>query len=154
MNDFEVRRARDDELERVVRLRWLWTLERGQDPGDEQRYVRDASAWAREHSQTHLPHVAIGPDGAVLGMAWLALTPRVATITSLHRVSGDLQSCYVLPEARRAGVGSALVAAVLATARELGAEHVTVHATDDGARLYERGGFRVDPLLLWADLRT
>ncbi len=30
-DDVEVRVARDDELERVVRLRWLWAAERGTD---------------------------------------------------------------------------------------------------------------------------
>ncbi len=153
MSGFQIRRAADHELERVVRLRWLWTHERGQDAGDEQRYMRAAAAWAREHRDTHLPHIAVDADDTVIGMAWLALTPRVATTTSLTRVSGDLQSCYVLPHWRGKGVGSALVRSVLDTARTVGAEHVTVHATEDGAQLYARNGFVEHPLLLWSDLR-
>lgn len=152
MADQQIRRAADHELEQVVRLRWLWTRERGQAAGDEQTHMRNAAAWARAHSDTHLPHVAVDADGTIIAMAWLALTPRVATTASLDRVSGDLQSCYVLPEHRGRGIGGALVRAVLDTARSVGAEHVTVKATEDGAKLYSRNGFVEHPLLLWADL--
>ncbi|AYG05251.1 GNAT family N-acetyltransferase [Gryllotalpicola protaetiae] len=121
----------------------------------EAEFSADAAAWARAHSETHLPHVAVADDtgGAeIVGMAWLALTPRVATTNSLDRWSGDLQSCYVLPEHRGNGVGGALVQAVLATARERGAEHVTVHASPRSVELYVRHGFRSSGRLLWADV--
>lgn len=145
--------ARDAELEHTVQLRWLWTRETGDDPPvDEAAYVKAAAEWARAHAATHLPHIALDADGTIVGMAWLALTPRVATTRSLDRWSGDLQSCYVLPELRGAGIGGRLVRAVLATARDRGAEHVTVHASPASARLYERNGFRTSGRLLWADV--
>jgi GNAT superfamily N-acetyltransferase len=105
----------------------------------------------RAHSETHVPHVAVTADGEIVGMAWLALTPRVASTHSLDRWSGDLQSCYVLPERRGAGIGGRLVEAVCATARERGAEHVTVHASAESVRMYARHGFRTSDRLLWAD---
>jgi len=148
----EIRIARDDELERVVRLRWLWTTERGRvDDTDEGGFVAGAAAWARAHRETHIPHVAVDPDGGIVGMAWLALTPRVASTHSLDRWSGDLQSCYVLPNRRDAGIGGRLVEAVLATARARGAEHVTVHTSADSIRMYARHGFQPNERLLWAD---
>jgi len=150
--EVEIRIARDDELERVVRLRWLWTTERdGTAETDERSYVAGAAAWARAHRETHVPHVAVDPDGAIVGMAWLALTPRVASTHSLDRWSGDLQSCYVLPDRRDAGIGGRLVEAVLATARARGAEHVTVHTSADSIRMYARHGFERSERLLWAD---
>lgn len=149
----EIRRARDEELESVVRLRWVWTVfERGE-PAEmlEDEFVRDAAAWARAHAETHLPHVAADASGCIVGMAWLALTPRVATTRSRDRWSGDLQSCYVLPELRGRGIGGALVRAVLGTARSLGAEHVTVHTSPASIAMYRRNGFAEDPRLLYAD---
>lgn len=147
----EVRRARDDELERVVRLRWVWANEVGDEAGDEQAFVEAAAAWARAHAETHLPHIAVDAHGEIVGMAWLALTPRVATTRSVDRWSGDLQSCYVLPAQRGHGLGGALVQAVLATAAARGVEHVTVHASPESARMYARHGFRANDRLLWAD---
>lgn len=147
----EVRIAHDEELEQVVRLRWIWTVERGDDSVDEYSFVTGAAAWARAHAETHVPHVAVAENGEIVGMAWLALTPRVASTHSLDRWSGDLQSCYVLPERRGAGIGGRLVEAVRATALERGAEHVTVHASADSVRMYARHGFRTSDRLLWAD---
>lgn len=149
----EIRQARPEELERVVRLRWLWTtLDRGEKPAmGESAFIEGAAEWARAHADTHIPHVAVSGDGMIVGMAWLALTPRVATTRSLDRWSGDLQSCYVLPEFRGAGIGGRLVRAVLDTAAVRGAEHVTVHTSQDSPGMYARNGFRANPRLLFAD---
>lgn len=71
----EIRLARDTELERTVRLRWLWARENGETPADsEAEFSAKAAEWARAHASTHLPHVAVAVDGAIIGMAWLALT--------------------------------------------------------------------------------
>ena len=149
----EIRRANDDELERVVRLRWTWNVdERGERPAiDEQAFIAGAAAWARAHTVSHIPHVAV-LNGEVIGMAWLALTPRVATTSSLDRFSGDLQSCFVLPAHRDSGIGGALVRAVLETARTSGAEHVTVHTSAGSTAMYTRNGFRSSTRLLFADV--
>lgn len=152
--EVEVRVARDGELAGTVRLRWLWAVEVGDDPGDEDEFVGRAVEWAREHRATHVPHIAIDAAGEIVGMAWLALTPRVATTRSFDRWSGDLQSCYVLPEWRDRGIGGELVRLVLETAAERGAEHVTVHASPESARMYSRRGFRANARLLWADAAT
>jgi hypothetical protein len=126
-SEFEVRRARGDELEEVVRLRWIWTTDdHGATPTlSESEFVAGAAKWARDHADTHLPHIAIAPDGEIVGMAWLALSPRV--------------------------IGGRLVQAVLASAAERGAEHVTVHASPASTTMYERNGFRTSPRLLFAD---
>lgn len=152
-DQISIRRARDEELERVVRLRWVWsTADRGETPEmDEATFVSGAADWARAHSQTHIPFVAVTKEGAVVGMAWLALTPRVANTRGVERWSGDLQSCYVLGEYRNRGVGGRLVRAVLDAAVELGAEHVTVHTTEGSVDMYARNGFRASPRLLFAD---
>lgn len=151
MPDVDIRIARDDELEATVSLRWRWTAERSGDVAiDEPTFVAEAAAWARAHAGTHLPHVAL-VDGRIVGMAWLALTPRVATVHSRERVSGDLQSCYVVPELRGRGIGGRLVHAVLATATAHGAEHVTVHTSADSPAMDERNGFRPSARLLWAE---
>ena len=53
---------------------------------------------------------------------------------------------------RDQGVGGALVHAVLESAKAHGAEHVTVHASVDSARMYARNGFRENDRLLWTDV--
>ena len=148
----EIRTAREDELEHVVRLRWIWNVhDRGQQPGmTEAEYVAAAAGWARQHAASHIPVVAAaGSD--IVGMAWLALAPRVPTTSSLARLSGDLQSCYVLTPYRGRGIGGRLVKTVLEAARDHGAEHVTVHTSPESIAMYARNGFEPHPRLLFAD---
>lgn len=112
--------AHDDELEQIARLRWQRERGGGLARSGEDEFVGSAIAWAQANRATHLPHVAVDTDMTVAGMAWLALTPRVASARSLDRWSGDLQSCSVAPELRNAGVGGLLADAVLDTARARG----------------------------------
>jgi GNAT superfamily N-acetyltransferase len=105
------------------------------------KFSADFAAWIAEHSTTHTPFLALRDGEAAIGMAWLALVARVPRPDRMDRRSGDLQSVYVLPEHRNAGVGSALVAAVVARAEDLGLEHVSVHSNDRAVAVYERGGF-------------
>lgn len=89
-------------------------------------------------------------DGAVIGMAWPAVVRRVPTPRVLHRASGDVRCVYVEPEARDGGLGGQLLDAVLARARELGLERVTVHSSSRAFPAYARRGFEASPRLLHA----
>jgi GNAT superfamily N-acetyltransferase len=151
MGEPAVREAKDDEFEALAALRWRWVRESSEEAlPDQAVYVAAAAAWAREHRGSHVPFAAVDGD-RVVGMAWLAIQSRVPSPRALERASGDLQSCYVVPDARGRGIGTRLADAVLARARELGLEHVTVHASPRSVPVYERAGFRENPRSLWAE---
>jgi ribosomal protein S18 acetylase RimI-like enzyme len=79
-------------------------------------------------------------NGALVGMAVVVREDRIKT---RHRA--NLYSLYVAPEARREGVGRALVDAAVAAARELGAEQLELAVTANNTAaivLYEGAGFR------------
>src|SRR5690625_589993 len=104
-----IRIAYEDELPDLATLRWQWVhsqqMENNLPPLD--IYRQTAADWARQHSATHIPFVAVH-DAQLLGMAWLALVSRVPSPLHKDRMSGDVQSCYVVPHARGAGVGHRL----------------------------------------------
>ena len=153
MTEIEVRAARPAELEVVAELRWRWVAERdGLPEAGRDVFVREFAAWARENAATHRCLVLVC-DGRVRGMAFLAITPRVPTPAAPSRASGDLQSVYVVPEARDGGLGGQLIDGVLRLAGELGLERVTVHSTPRAVPAYERRGFAVAPELLQAPVR-
>jgi GNAT superfamily N-acetyltransferase len=103
-------------------------------------FVALFTAWFRDHLSSHVPFIAeVGDD--VVGMAWLMVAERVPSPASLHRRCGDVQSVHVAPERRGSGIGTALLAAVLAEAGKLGLEHVTVHSGERAVTLYRRAGF-------------
>lgn len=111
-------------------------------------FEADLADWWAEHAQSHIPFVARASGSDVVGMAWLALVPRVPRPGRLDRLSADVQSVFVVPAHRGRGIGAALVEAVTQHALQLGAAHVTVHSSEGAVPLYERLGFTSSPLLL------
>lgn len=86
--------------------------------------------------------IADGADGA-LGYAFAH--PRAAPESLAIDRLLEVETVAVLPEARGAGIGTALMEAVEGWAYERGIEHLSVSvrtANEDARRLYERRGFR------------
>lgn len=143
-----IRPARADELNEVAGLRWRWWQETGRTPSvSRAEFVRGFAQWAHDNSESHKCVVMVRRQ-RVVGMAWLAMTPRVPHPGGLGRTSGDLQSVYVVPEERGRGLGGRLIDAVLSLGRELGLERVVVHSGARAVAAYERSGFAVSPQLM------
>ncbi len=153
VTSMEIRTARPEDVAAAAELRWLWFQERrGTPPVPLEEFVPAFVAWAGDNAATHRCTVALR-DGRVVGMAWLAIIPRVPHAASFERASGDVQCVYVRPEERNNGLGGRLIEAVLEAARDLDLERVTVHSSERAVTAYERGGFEVSPHLLQVDLR-
>ncbi len=143
-----IRPARREEFGALAELRWLWSLETGTAPvTDRDDFIRAFVAWAARHADSHHCTVLLR-DEAPIGMAWLATVPRVPHVGSLERLSGDVQCVYVVPGERSRGLGGRLIDAVLARARDLGLERVTVHSSDRAVTAYRRHGFGASARLL------
>ena len=107
------------------------------------------AGWVAAHAHTHLPFVA-EIDGYVVGAAWLHIAQRVPRGETLDRRYGDVQSVMVREEYRSRGIGAALMAAILAEARNWNLVHVTVHSGRRAVDFYLRNGFSHHrQLLLW-----
>ncbi|MFC9439210.1 GNAT family N-acetyltransferase [Nocardia sp. NPDC057030] len=146
-----IRPAGDDDLGGVARLRWEWLLENQGSPATS--YEEFASAfvgWAQANRSSHRCLIMVEND-VVIGMAWLAIIRRVPTPSTLQRISGDLQSMYVVPARRGAGLGGQLIDAVVDLAGRLGVKHLTVHSSAKAISAYARHGFSTSPDLLCAE---
>jgi GNAT superfamily N-acetyltransferase len=135
------RRAAEAEIVELAGMRWRYlTEERGHEGTDREGFVRHLRDWAAARTHTHLPFVA-ADRGELVGGAWLAIVERVPSPRSPIRRTGDLQAVYIVPGARDAGVGAALLAEVLAEARRRDLERVTVHSSTRAIPFYRRHGF-------------
>ncbi|MGI5455256.1 GNAT family N-acetyltransferase [Streptomyces sp. CA-249302] len=141
----------------MAELRYRWLSETSDEPLTVERaeFVSHFINWARENTSTHrclvLTRTATA-TATVIGMAWLAVLPRVPSPRALHRTSGDLQCVYVIPEERNTGLGGHLIDAILSTAQTLGLERVTVHSSPRAIPAYARHGFEPSPRLLHSHL--
>ncbi|MGW4873916.1 GNAT family N-acetyltransferase [Streptomyces chartreusis] len=152
VDDIACRPVQAHELAAVAELRWHWVQELyGSSDITLEGFVPRFVAWARETESSHRCMV-MARDDVVIGMAWLAITQRVPHPRAFERMSGDVQCTYVVPEERDRGLGGELIEAVLAWARELGLERVTVHSSDRAVPAYSRHGFEVSPRLLQAEV--
>jgi GNAT superfamily N-acetyltransferase len=136
-----IRAAADDDLSAVARLRWRWVAEQDGEPMMPlAEFEHVFLAWAKEHAGSHFCTVLVR-QSTVIGMAWLAVLPRVPSPRAPERYSGDLQCVYVVPEHRDGGLGARLLAAVVDRAAGLGMERVTVHSSPAAVSAYIRAGF-------------
>ncbi|MGH3908809.1 MAG: GNAT family N-acetyltransferase [Pseudonocardiaceae bacterium] len=144
-----VRPARSDEIDAVGELtRQAYVTDGLVDPAGP--YIAELGNAARRTREAELL-VAVDPDGELLG------TVTVCTPDSpLAEVSrpGELEfrMLAVSPDARRRGVGEALVSTVLQRADDLGAHRVVLCSAEHMStahRLYARMGFNRLPERDW-----
>lgn len=149
-----VRRAHGEgDVRELATLRWEWrTAESGERGLDLDDFADRFVAWAAAHRGSHDAWLA-DVDGSAVGMAWLAVVERVPGPGRWTRLAGQVQSVYVRPGNRGAGIGTRLVAAVIDHARNSGLEYLGVHPSELAFSLYRRCGFDSSTRLLELDLR-
>lgn len=143
----EILVAGDPDLPDLARLLWLYAAPDERAGQSAETFAVDLTAWWTEHDGSHLAFVA-RHAGPAIGMAWLALVPRVPRPGTITRRSADIQSVFVVPEQRGEGIGTALVQTASEHARRLGASRVTVSSGRRAVPLYERLGFTSSRQLL------
>jgi GNAT superfamily N-acetyltransferase len=129
------------DLADLARLLWLHAAPDEQARQCIESFAVDLGSWWTYHDDSHLAFIARLAESEVVGMAWLALIPRVPRPGAHTRRSADIQSVFVAAEHRGKRIGSALVQAALEHALRLGASRVTVHSGRKAVPIYEMLGF-------------
>ncbi|MGW4465733.1 GNAT family N-acetyltransferase [Micromonospora sp. NPDC004704] len=124
------------------------TLEEEPARGAVDGFGAELAEWWAARRDSHVAFVARLRRPEIVGMAWVALVPRVPRPGATSRLSGDIQSVFVMPEHRGQGIGSALVRAASEHATQLGSVRVTVHSGRRAVPVYERLGFESSRQLL------
>ncbi|MFY1693150.1 GNAT family N-acetyltransferase [Plantactinospora sp. WMMB782] len=137
-----------DDVADLARLSWLDTLDEEPAQPSVAAFAAELAAWWAAHQHSHLAFVARLRRPEIVGVAWVALVPRVPRPGATGRLSADIQSVFVLPEQRGQGIGSALVQAAAEHATRLGALRVTVQSGRRAVPVYERLGFASSRQLL------
>jgi ribosomal protein S18 acetylase RimI-like enzyme len=140
-----VRRARPEDLPTVQAL-WLELMEEIPAPSYEGEDTEQELAQVAEIVGSEVALLAEGEDGVALG---LALAKR------RWDGYGTLTDLYVRPDARRRGIATALVHAVLDALRERGIEHLDLEVTASNAlarTVYARWGLRDEVVVMTGSL--
>ena len=144
--DLRIRRAGADDVDALLTISsGLWA----EDAGTHDPEVMNTD-WPKQHGRASLEALVDDPDrvgllaeiGGELVGGLMGSFPELTPFVRLREAR--LNSLWVLPDHRSAGVGGPLVDAFLDWARERGAPYavVTAFAANTGAqRFYERRGF-------------
>lgn len=143
-----ISQANTDDIADLARLLWLNALDEEPAQQSVDAFAAELAQWWAARQESHLAFVARLLRPEIVGMAWVALVPRVPRPGATGRLSADIQSVFVLPKQRGQGIGSALVAAASEYAIRLGSLHVTVHSGRKAVPVYERLGFESSRELL------
>lgn len=136
----DIRIAVQSDVDSLAQLLWLNATPEQQAQQSADSFAADLDGWWSDNP-SHKAFVAQIAGNALVGMAWLAILPRVPRPGITTRRSADIQSVFVVPEERGKGIGSALVRAASDHAFDLGVGHVTVHSGRKAVPVYERLGF-------------
>lgn len=143
-----IRTATPADLPALTALRWRWAhSEKVARPDELREFGSALGQWMEEQENASVCKLAV-LEGRLVGMAWLAVFERVPNPGDLHRLSGDVQSVFVVPEHRGRGLGRRLMEAICETADDLGIRKLTVDANDAALPFYNRLGFIHSHLLL------
>lgn len=147
-DEISYRRANINDLEALVNCRVRFLNELYNHPDDEQTEVlrkslrryfyeaitsNDFVAWVAEY------------NGRIIGTSGMVVWQRPANYGGLESGKlGYLLNFYIVPEARRKGIGTRLLNELIKEARLIGLKYLHLNATKDGIRIYRKAGF-VEP---------
>jgi GNAT superfamily N-acetyltransferase len=136
-----VRHAGEGDLAALIKLRYQWRVDEGGESGRTlQAFEEEFLEWYDEHRSTHLGYLAT-LDNLAVGCAWLFVVDRVPGPGRFVRRAGMLQSVYVEPNSRNAGVGTELTRFVIDDAMTMSLDYLMVHPSTRSFDFYRRLGF-------------
>jgi GNAT superfamily N-acetyltransferase len=152
---YRIRLATLDDLDELIRLRLdfleeVGSLKAGADGGELGAAMRDYLA-RKMPSGEFLAWVAES-GGAIVATSGVTLFERPPNGANIAGLEAYLSNMYTLPAWRGKGLGTALVATVVAHLKATRVRRIWLHATEQGRPVYARAGFvpsETDMELVW-----
>ena len=152
---YQIRLATLDDVEELIRLRLdflveVGNLKAGVDGGELGAAMRDYLV-RKMPSGVFLAWVAES-GGAIVATSGVTLFERPPNGANPSGLEAYLSNMYTLPGWRGRGLGTALVATIVAHLKATRVRRIWLHATDQGRPVYARAGFvpsETDMELTW-----
>ena len=143
---YTVRQGNPADVPQLARLRAVWSAEQERAPvpeltagdGPPDGFVEDFRHWAEGNPREFF---VAEEDGELIGMVNLLIFERMPKTGKGPSCWAYLGNAYVLPVHRSAGVGTGLMQAAIAFARDLGAVRMVLAPSPESADFYARLGF-------------
>ena len=137
----DVRRATVADARRLAELRWEFRSAKTTPVETRDAFVDRCAAWMRDALAAGRWVAWVAAEGdAVVGQIWAQLVSKLPNPALEREQHLYISNVYVTPAAR-GGVGSRMLDAALAFAREHRVDRVILWPTDRSRTMYERHGF-------------
>lgn len=138
----EIRPAVPSDAPTLAELRWEFRVARAPARQEHDAFVARCAAWMRHElsSTARWRAWVVQNDGVLVGQAWLQTIEKMPNPVAERERHGYVSNVFVQP-AFRGGVGSRLLQAVLAWAKENELDRLILWPSAASATLYERHGF-------------
>ena len=146
MGELTVERATEADIADLAALRAEWTAEQHGGAADDVEFEAAFGHWV--DAEQHRAFFIARLDGAAIGMVNLLRIDRMPAPGRDPGSWGYLNNMFVRREHRDAGVGAAMLRALLDHARTLELRHVILNPSERATGLYRRHGFRGDTALM------
>ncbi len=146
MADTVIRRAGDDDIPAMARLRRRW-LEEEDGPCTDPDFESRFAAWYRDESTRRVTWLA-EVDGRPVGSMNLGVVNRMPAPGRPASRWGYLSNAFVLAPYRNRGVGRLLLASLLGYAADEGFIRVVLRPSPRSVPFYERAGFVAAQMLM------
>jgi GNAT superfamily N-acetyltransferase len=135
-SDVLIRTAGDADSDAIAELRALWTTNGAPEPG----FAARMAAWLAAEGERRTTWLAQA-GGRSVGMVSLLEYRRMPMPARADSRWGYVGNLFVREDSRNRGIGSALLAAVIAAAEERSYERLVVSPSSEALSLFRRAGF-------------
>ena len=140
---FTIRRAVPDDIDSLTDLRVRLLRESGLLEGDAAALESAIRAYLTENLESGQFMAWVAESGGdIIGTSGLVFMQKPPTQANLSGRQAYIMNMYTKPDARGQSIATRLLETVLAHIRECGVTRISLHATESGAQIYRKFGFK------------
>ncbi|MEN8117915.1 MAG: GNAT family N-acetyltransferase [Bacteroidota bacterium] len=144
LSEIKIRRVEEQDIETMVlyRLDYLAELQGERDENYKLKVKKELTEYFIKMISEGSYKAVVAQSGIhPLSYGGLIVKRIPGDFNKTSYLEGEIMNMYTIPEARRKGISSLILKALLQIAKESGMSKVALHTSKDGEKLYRKFGF-------------
>jgi GNAT superfamily N-acetyltransferase len=147
-----IRKAREDDMEALIRMRWEFTLEHQPEvKGDYELFAQECREFLVQAIRGERWHIWVAEvDAKIVSHVYIQLIDKVPRPGRITYPFAYMTNVYTLPSWRSQGIGSQILQKIEKWATENKFEFIIVWPSEESRDFYGRNGYKLcnDPMEL------
>lgn len=146
MDNIKYQKANENDIQALVDTRILFAIElTGEQPHESINAlkIQMTDYFTRATAEKSCISFIAECDGKIAGIGSVILREQPGNFKNPSGKWGYIMNMYTLPEFRRKGICKSILKALIEEAAKFGVTAFELHATKEGAFVYQQGGFKI-----------